>query len=193
MSNTPDYTITSLDTIVVEKDKLLTKLRENRQTHEEIFKAACEGFWIQAKEKLDRRRDQFASALEGAHKQFQDKSATFNGAIDTKNRDLLTNFTNNAAGCWTLDFKANWVPAYPVNYLEHYDRAITMLEFSVADKVSLSVNDFDAYARNNWGWKTSFNTSNLGFVNACSGAMYKVQGESFLQSKVYSYALKGES
>jgi hypothetical protein len=188
---TPDNTTTSLDFVTVPKATLLEKLRENRQTHDEIFKAACEGFWLQAKEKLGRRADQFAAAQNAATTEFAGKLSEFQGAVEAKNKDLLTDFPNGYGGKWQFDFKTQWVPTYPVNYLEDYDRAINMLEFSVADKVTLSVNDFDAYARNNWKWKTEFSKSNLGFVNSCSGAMFAAQGESFLTSKVYAYAKGG--
>lgn len=193
MSTTPDYTTTSLDLITVPKETLLSKLRENRQTHEEIFKAACEGFWLQAKEKLGRRAEQFKTAQSAATTEFDAKLAEFGGAIEAKNKDLLTSFPHAGYNDqWHLDFKTKWVPIYPVNYLEDYDRAINMLEFSVADKVTLTVNDFDAYARNNWKWKETFGASNLSFVNACSGAMFAAQGESFLTSKVYAYAKGGK-
>jgi hypothetical protein len=189
---TPDYSTTSLDLITVPKDVLLSKLRENRQTHDEIFKAACEGFWLQAKEKLARRAEQFSIAQNTATSEFGGKLAEFQGAIEAKNRDLLTDFPNGQYGKWQLDFKVGWVPVYPVNYLEDYDRAINMLEFSVADKVTLNAQDFDAYARNNWKWKSEFGTTNLNFVNAVTGSMFACSGASFLGSKVYAYAKGGE-
>jgi len=189
----PDYSTTSLDQITVPKNTLLAKLRENRQTHEEIFKAACEGFWLQAKEKLARRAEQFTAAQTAATAEFCGKLADFQGAIETKNRDLLTAFPHTGYdGKWTLDFKTDWVPTYPINYLEDYDRAINMLEFSVADKVTLNAQDFDAYARNNWKWKTEFGKTNLNFVNAVTGSMFACSGASFLGSKVYAYAKGGE-
>lgn len=186
--NPPDYSTTSLDLITVPKQTLLEKLRENRQTHKEIFDAACEGFWLQAKEKLERRNDQFKVAQGNATTEFDVKYAEFKGAIETKNRDGLQSFPHGYGGKWQLDFKTDWVPSYPVNYLEDYDRAISMLEFSVADKVTLTVNDFDAYARNNWKWKETFSKGNLDLVKCMTGAAVTAIGNGFLSSRVYSYA-----
>ncbi len=199
---TPDHTTTTLDTIVVEKDKLLTKLRENREKHKAIYDAACDGFWIQSKEKLERRKGQFAEAYTKLQSQieevftkgqtrFEEQYATFGMAVEKKDRGPLSSFSQLAGNQWSADFNTSWVPTYPTEYLEDYDRAISMLEFSVADKVNLSVKEFDAYVRNNWSWKTQFATTNLGLVCCTTGSMFALHGNSYLDSTAYAFACSG--
>ncbi len=200
--NTPDHTTTTLDTIVVEKDKLLTKLRENRQKHEEIYKAACEGFWVQAKNQLDAKQIEFNAMLHKAaadlteisakaEADFGKSYANFGGAIDSKTLKSLFNFSNSNWGGVSVSFGSAWVPSYPTEYLEDYDRAINKLEFSVADKVSLSAQDFDAYVRNNWSWRKSFIASNSAMVSCTTGASFLALGNGYLTSAAYLFASGG--
>lgn len=51
-----------MDTITVDKEQLLTTMRENRERHREIFIKAQEGYREQAIKKLDRR---LAAARQG--------------------------------------------------------------------------------------------------------------------------------
>ncbi len=198
----PDHTTTSLDTIVVEKDKLLTKLRENRQRHDEIFKAACEGFWVQARQQLDEKKTEFTAMLSKAAKDLEwistkattdfDKSfADFGGALEAKDRKPLVRFPSYSFGHVPVSFQPDWTPAYPVEHLADYDRAISKLEFSVADKVSLSAEDFDAYVLNNWSWRESFSVSNSSLIKCVTGMAFARGGQSYLTSAAYQCALSG--
>lgn len=201
MTNPPDHTTTSLDTIVVEKDKLLTKLRDNRQRHDEIFKAACEGFWVQARQQLDERKAEFAAMLAKSAKDLEwistkattefDKSfADFGGALESKERKGLIRFPTYNFGSVSVSFAPDWTPSYPVEHLADYDRAISKLEFSVADKVSLDAQDFDAYVLNNWSWKESF-ASNGKLISYVTGYSFSQMGDSYLTSAAYLCAASG--
>ncbi len=198
----PDYTTTSLDLITVLKDKLLTKLRENRQRHDEIFKAACEGFWVQARQQLDEKKTEFTAMLSKAAKDLEwistkattdfDKSfADFGGALEAKDRKPLVRFPSYSFGHVPVSFQPDWTPAYPVEHLADYDRAISKLEFSVADKVSLSAEDFDAYVLNNWSWKAQFSASNSDLIKCVTGFYLQASGASFLTSAAYQCARDG--
>ncbi len=174
----PDHTTTSLDTIVVEKVKLLETLRTNRTNHKAVYDAACDGFWVSTTQKLREKKVEFEEAIVEANKAFDEQLARRAEAVATKAQDKLFPFHGaSVAGygntsLWQLDFERSWAPAFPSNHIEDYDRAITQLEYSVAKKVSLSVSEFDAYVRNNWKWQEEFATSNRGYITAITGAYF---------------------
>jgi hypothetical protein len=44
----------------------------------------------------------------------------------------------------------------PVSYLEHYDEAISMLEWTTQSEVELDRLEFKQYVLDEWSWKRSF-------------------------------------
>lgn len=48
----------------------------------------------------------------------------------------------------------------PQEYLSEYDTALTMLEMSVDDTITLSEEDFKKFVMDDWNWKKSFSASN---------------------------------
>ncbi len=154
-----NYGLTSFDYVVVEKNKLLETLRENRGNHQSIYDASVSGFWIQAKETLVEKSGQFQKALGEANFQFDKQYSDINQTIESKKKDDMKNFYIS------FGFPGNFNLQFPVNHLNDYDRVISMLEFSVADKVKLTSTDFESYVRNNWSWKKDFGTTSFGYLN----------------------------
>ena len=187
----PDYSVTSFSTVVVEKDKLLAKLRENRDNHNTIYLAACSGYWQKCATVLEEKKTDFTKASDKLIKQFNDQYTYIKESITSQDKSGVTNFSV------ALGFHSVWPLAHPVNHLEDYDRVINMLEFSVADKVSLSSDDFDAYVRNNWTWKEQFVNSNLFYVRSVTGCMFSGGtlngGESVISTSnaAYAFAVSG--
>lgn len=163
----PDYSLTSFDQVVIEKTKLLTELKKNRDNHEIIYQAAVSGYWVKSAEVLAEKQTSFATSVSDISTEFEKQRAGIAAAIEAKKLTGIKDFYVR------LGFVSNWPLAYPENHLEYYDRIISMLEFSVADKVELSAGDFDAYVRNNWGWKKAFAATNIGYLCAVSGALYQ--------------------
>ena len=52
----------------------------------------------------------------------------------------------------------------PMDQTADYDRAIQMLEMSVAKTVLLSETDFNSYVLDNWAWKNNFTTTNAVYM-----------------------------
>lgn len=48
----------------------------------------------------------------------------------------------------------------PEEHTKDYDRAIKMVEMSVADQITLDEHDFASYVMDDWAWKRQFLTSN---------------------------------
>ena len=186
-----DYSLTSFNNVIIEKDKLLAKLRENRANHNEIYEAAVQGYWIKCAETVEEKKKEFENikkeqfslfeeAIKGITTQFENNVAKINAGIENKDKsrihDRALNFTYSASNNYGHPFAASqsWPLPYPVNHLEDYDRVIQMLEFSVADKVTLTVKDFQSYVRNQWDWRGEFAGVNQVYVNATTGSLYNV-------------------
>jgi hypothetical protein len=44
----------------------------------------------------------------------------------------------------------------PEDHTDDYDRAITMLSFSLDEKITLSEHEFECYMRDSWSWSHAF-------------------------------------
>lgn len=161
-----DYSLTSFDFVIIEKDKLLDALVKNRDSHDEIYQAAVQGYWIKCKEVLEEKKEEFTKAIDGVTAQFDTQYKGLDTAIFSKDKPGVHDFQ--------VGFKFNyyWPLAYPTNHLDDYNRVIEMLQFSVADKVRLTAQHFSAYVRNDWNWKGDFASSNLGYVKYVTGAIF---------------------
>lgn len=52
----------------------------------------------------------------------------------------------------------------PADYREEYDRAISMLELTNADVLTLDSEDYARYVQDDWEWKRNFQASNAGYT-----------------------------
>lgn len=185
ISKADDYSLTSFDHVIVEKTKLLDTLKTNREKHDEIYKAAVEGYWIKCKETLDEKAKDFkeiitdqsadyARAVKGIEERFGVQHDRVAAAIKGKDKkgvgsiSVAFDYRQSAL----LGSVGNWPLVYPENHLDDYDRVIGMLEFSVADKVELTATDFNAYVRNRWEWHSRFSMSNSAYVSLTTGCLY---------------------
>lgn len=184
-----DLSVTTFQTVVIPKDKLLATLVANREKHDSIYSAAVQGYWIEANKVLDNKKIEFDEAVSKAGHQFNqyrdrlgaDFTHQITGMrhhVDEQNKDRVgSSFSLTSSLNVNLNFNASWPLKYPESHLEDYNRAIDLLNFSVADKVELSVSDFDAYVRNNWSWRQSFLGTNATYANSyallsgCSGML----------------------
>lgn len=181
-TNKVDHSTTTFGFVVVEKDRLLKTLKDNRDKHNQVFEAACSGYWIEAQKTLqsklgefetgvDLKKTEFNKALDKLNFDFTGKYDRRSNAVENKNILELRDF-NISFNCGSyFNFNSTWVKPYPTNHLNDFDKAILMLEYSVAEKVNLTPDEFDSYVRNNWKWKEQFVASNRGFVSLTTGLM----------------------
>ena len=52
----------------------------------------------------------------------------------------------------------------PVNFLEEYDNAISMLEMTTQETIQLDAEQFKAYIKDDWSWKKEFNAVNSAYL-----------------------------
>lgn len=53
----------------------------------------------------------------------------------------------------------------PVNYTEHYDKAIAALQWHQADEVELEQREFERWVLNDWEWKAAFAANTQSYNN----------------------------
>jgi len=167
MTNDKDLSVTTFNTVVVQKTKLLATLEANRNKHDSIYAASVSGYWLEAQQVLEQKKTEFSDAtkkLEGAFSRQKDEIQTF---ITDQNKDKI-----GGSFSLGLNFNSSWPLRFPENHTEDYNRVIDMLNFSVADKVELSAQDFNAYVRNDWSWRSSFLASNAGYVSRALTGSY---------------------
>ena len=54
----------------------------------------------------------------------------------------------------------------PTDHTNDYDRAISMIQMSLGDTVTLSENDFAQYVMDDWGWQGQFLSNTYGSAQA---------------------------
>ena len=120
--------------VKVNRQDLLTKVRENRALHVSEYRAACEGY----KEQAIARIDEIAAEL-------REKIANLKAG---KMIDLV-------AVRFGLDA--------PRSYEKSYDQAIAMLEMSVDDEITLTDHEFAQYVLDDWEWQEHFKTETASY------------------------------
>lgn len=83
-------------------------------------------------------------------------------AVVQKAQDILV----RAKG-WAKDAKKplsfDSSPTPPESHVKDYNRAIALLEWEIKPEVELSINDFNCYVLDDWGWKRDFNVSKMSY------------------------------
>jgi len=62
------------------------------------------------------------------------------------------------------DFPTHIETQPPEEFLEHYDRVITMLEMEVKDTVPITAEQAQQYVMDKWNWKGMFDARNSSYV-----------------------------
>jgi hypothetical protein len=111
----------SMNTVIVDKVKLLETLSKNREEHRAVFLEAMAGYKAKVLQLLDEHTERVK-----------------NNGIEQVNIHL----------------------PMPSDHTEDYDRAIATLKWTLLDEVELTIQEFDMYVRDSWGWKREWTTSN---------------------------------
>lgn len=174
----PDLSVTTFSTVVVEKTKLLASLQANREKHNSIYESAVAGYWIQAQEVLTKKRIEFDEAVTKVTAEFNKQSTQYGASfthqitgmqsyVEEKNQSKMpAYFSLGGQISVNVPFNNSLSLVVPESHVEDYDRVIDLLTYTVADKVELSIKDFEAYVRNNWTWRQSFLGTNAGYTNS---------------------------
>lgn len=178
--------LANFNNIVIEKDKLITILKENKDKHDALFEVSVQGFWEQAEEKLKEKKSKFNKSLAICNKNFKKALKKSLDAVSSQNKDEVQFF------CPNPQIDNSWSLPYPANYTTEYDKAIKMLELSVYDTVTVSKQEFNSYVLNEWDWKNNFVIANSMYVNSVTGQFQKMssrlsyQGSDAMLSGAYN-------
>lgn len=165
--NTPKFG--SMQEVVVKKHDLLNVLKENREKHDNIYNAACSGYWDQLNTKLEIKKKEFGAALEDIKKDF--KYCFVKADTKIKNKEQINCFETLRS---TLSFNNNFGLTYPSCHQEDYNKIIKMIELSVYDEFKLNTNEFNNYVMNDWSWKAAFIAG--GYSNVIGGNNIYIAG-----------------
>jgi hypothetical protein len=153
-------TFATMNTVVMYKNVLIEHLVTNKAKHDTILQNAIAGYWELAQNKLEAKKQKLLSQLEEYKSQVNFEFDKFTKKIE--NQEVLPHVVSVSA----FNIDTNIGLTYPEDHTQDYERAISMMEASVYDKVELSTDEYDAYVLNNWGWKSKFILSNTAYVNA---------------------------
>jgi hypothetical protein len=151
--------LASMQTIVVEKEKLLSILKENKEKHDIVYDIAVSGYWSNAKLALEKKSGEFNVAMAELKDDIAYQFTKFNKQVDDK-RPLADRQVFEVK----FRFSSYLDLVYPENHTNDYERAIRKVELSVYDKVQLAENEFEQYVLNNWQWRGSFLNTNTPYV-----------------------------
>jgi hypothetical protein len=146
--------------VVMTKEELLKHLTENKAKHDVVLATAIEGYWTQAREKVERRRNKFNTAIEEYKEDIEKELKKVLDKIEKK--EELPQSINLKA----IQINSHLGLVYTQDHTTDYDRAIRMMQSSVYDKVRLTTAEYDAYVLNNWSWKNEFIASAKGYVDS---------------------------
>ena len=62
------------------------------------------------------------------------------------------------------DIKQQNLPSAPINYLEEYEKAISMLEFCENKEIELNSTDYQAFVKDSWSWSAHLISSNSKYL-----------------------------
>ena len=118
-----------------DRQKLLDKVRENKDKHVKAYEEAWQGYLIELQEQLDEIvKDARASAK---------KMKDWKGDIGEHPKDIEFHFSTSAHP--------------PQSHADEYDRVIDMLAFTDIEQVTLNQQEFNQYVRDEWQWSRMFN------------------------------------
>ena len=154
-----EITIGNIKNVVINKNELLSILKENRAKHDTIFDVAISGYWIQAQNTIDKKKQEFKNYIKELGHDFNYEIKKIANKINSKERINQTSIGISTNMNYQIGLP------YPENHSDEYNRAIRAVELNVYDKIELSEQEFNQYIMNNWAWRNSFINSNSNYVN----------------------------
>jgi len=126
----------TMDCVRIDKRRLMDKVRENRASHETAYNEAVEAYKVVVINKIQER--------------LQDEKAKYEKLV-ARILEESTNFEKDPS------INLQWVMVTkPISYLEDYDTAISMLDFSLDRVAELDRQEFQSCVMDNWEWKKDF-------------------------------------
>jgi hypothetical protein len=160
-----EQTYATMSNVVMDKVQLLAILKENKQSHDDVYNMSVSGYWVEAQQLLENKKLDFAKFIDTMKDDFSHGVEKVQKGLDEKDKSKMYLSVNVS-----YRISPNFDLVYPVNHTEDYTRAIKMLELSLHDKASLSVQEFNQYVLNDWAWKDEFMAHGTRYANTLSNS-----------------------
>jgi hypothetical protein len=131
---------------------LVRIIGENRGAHNEVFKAATQGYYEKLREELENKKTLAKKYSKLVSKQLKTLTE-FDISRDWKD------ISKTASELNYLTTKK------PVSYEEDYTIALRKLELMRATEIALTEKEFRQYVLNDWDWSQEFYTNNSNYVS----------------------------
>ncbi len=159
MNETP---IGNIKNVVINRDKLLNIIKENKAKHDALFEMSVSGYWLTADTRIQEKKNEFEKYLIDAALDFRRNAENIHEKI--KNKQKVDNVSYIPMQT-SMSYQINL--SYPVSYTNEYHKAIRSVELSVYDNIQLNEQEFNQNVLNDWNWKSSFVNSNSAYVTNC--------------------------
>lgn len=163
---------------VVDRNQLLSILKENKARHDALLEAAVSGYWLAVKERVEQKRTEFKEYDNNLNSYFYKLTDILLDKIEKKEKVDDCGHINvpKPNFNYMIDLR------YPESHTAEYNRAIRSVELNVYDKIELSESEFNQYVMNDWSWKNSFILSNSLYVLSGAASVTGFYGNSIRSS-----------
>lgn len=131
--------------VTVDRVKLISILKENRQKHSDEYEEAMAGYKNVLLSKIDESFAEAKKSLEDRYEKTKAKVSNFTDEDISKQNDYFTLIDEIS-----VEMKV------PRSFVKEYDAAIDMAVWDVRDTLDLTYAEFTCYVRDMWDWKGSF-------------------------------------
>ena len=132
-------------TIVVQKHRLIGKLRSNLKQHVADYDEAIKGYRATLAGKIDEACDKAMLKLKADRLKLMEEVSAFTDEDISKQRDYF-----DIVEPISVEMKV------PRCYKAEYELAISMAEWESGDTIKLTYAEFTCFIRDEWDWKQSF-------------------------------------
>jgi hypothetical protein len=133
--------------VEVDRKKLLVILHENRAKHIAEYNLAMNGYKTKLLEKIDEAYEKAKKSVDENYKKVREKSASLTDEQIKQQNDYITLLS-------AIDVEMK----VPRCYDKEYSAAIDLTEWDVNDTMKLSYAEFTCFVKDEWDWKSDFNT-----------------------------------
>lgn len=131
--------------IPVNREKLLSKLQDNRKKHIAEYDEAMATYREVLLAKIDEGFETSKKQMEVQYKKVREETKNLSEEDIKKQRDTIVLFST-----YTVDMRV------PKSYVDEYDVAIQMVEWDVRENVELTYSEFVCFVQDKWHWKSAF-------------------------------------
>lgn len=133
----------AIETIKVEKSRLIARLQQNLIKHKADYEEAVVGFKSARLKALTKLEETTSAGV--------DKGLDFGKSEKNAIFKAYSAYSN--------------LPV-PKDHSQAYEQALGLMEWSLDDEIEISIGDFERFINDNWDWKGRFNETVTSYKNS---------------------------